>query len=208
MTARSTSVISALFGSMALVGCADMGGTAGTRAPTAATPAAVTAAPATANLPCGRALAQDPRFSSFVAALSRTGQLDALNSAGTATIFAPTNAAVNAVPINIRQDLFPPPAGEAARRDLDPVRAPAAVNAHIVDGAYRTAQLTPGTVLRSRSGSEIRVVSSQGGRVVLQRGAGGFGVGGGNIPANSTITLPDVACANGVIQGIDHVLIR
>jgi len=204
MVGRSICIASAL-GALALAGCAD---TTTTTAATgsAAQPAAM--ATNTAGLPCGRALAQDSRFSAFAAGLARTGQMDVLNSAGTATIFAPTDAAVRAVPITVRQGLFPPLGGQAAGAEMDPVRAPAAINAHVVDGSYRTAQLTQGTVLRSRSGSEIRVVAPQGGRVTLARGAGGFGVGGGNIPANSTITLPDIPCANGVIQGIDHVLIR
>jgi uncharacterized surface protein with fasciclin (FAS1) repeats len=51
-------------------------------------------------------MAGDPRLSSFVDALNRTGQAELLHGAGPCTILAPDNGAIDRVPVNIRNDLM------------------------------------------------------------------------------------------------------
>ena len=73
-------------------------------------------------------LAGSSRHARFVEALARTGVAQQLRGAGPFTVFAPTDAAWDSIPINIRNDVLPP------NGTVDVVRATAAMNTYIVPG--------------------------------------------------------------------------
>ncbi|MDO9711915.1 fasciclin domain-containing protein [Paracraurococcus sp. LOR1-02] len=111
---------------------------------------------------CMAVMAQDPQLSGFVGALQRTGQADLLRQVGPFTVLAPTNDAGGRVPINIHDDLF----GSAAMDDIDPVRAPAVLDAQIADGRHPAsgAQDREQTIFRTRNSNELIVRRDEDGR--------------------------------------------
>jgi uncharacterized surface protein with fasciclin (FAS1) repeats len=155
---------------------------------------------------CGSIIARDPQLSRAIQALQRTGILENLRGLGPVTVFAVTDQGIARQPEDLAQMLFPIAGGSLGGPDIDPVLAPAVVNAHIVDGRIGADQLRPGMSLRSRSGGTIEVVAEQGGQLALRPGPGGFSVGAR--PADAHIVQPDIGCTNGVVHKIDHVLVR
>jgi len=118
---------------------------------------------------CMEVLSRTPEASSFVAALVRTGQTALLRGSGPFTILAPTNDAVNKLPVHIKTSVF----GQAAssEQDMDPVLAPAMVNAHLIDGKHMAAEVQAGASTQSmvtRNGNELKLVRGADGRFSLQ----------------------------------------
>lgn len=155
---------------------------------------------------CLAVLSQNPQLSTFAGTMGRTGQADLLRSPGPFTILAPTNEAINRVPVNIRTNLF----GSQPTDDIDPIRAPAVVNAHIFDGKHVASEVRSQdrAVFRSRNGNELVLQRGTDGRYTLTPGAGGFGGGGGSRrmePAH--VVQADIPCSNGVIHIVDRVLV-
>ena len=155
---------------------------------------------------CLAVLSQNPQLSTFAGTMGRTGQADLLRSPGPFTILAPTNEAINRVPINIRTNLF----GSQPTDDIDPIRAPAVVNAHIFDGKHVASEVRSQdrAAFRSRNGNELVLQRGTDGRYTLTPGAGGFGGGGGSRrmePAH--VVQADIPCSNGVIHIVDRVLV-
>lgn len=91
------------------------------------------------------------------------------------------------------------PTTSSGDSSADPVLAPAAVNAHILEGRYTSAALEPGLSMaaRTRAGNTIQVTNVDG-KVTLRAGNG----------AVATVLRVDVPCSNGVIHIIDQSLVR
>ena len=152
---------------------------------------------------CMDVLSRTPEASSFVAALVRTGQTTLLRGSGPFTILAPTNDAVNKLPVHIKTSVF----GQAAssEQDMDPVLAPAMVNAHLIDGKHMAAEVQAGASTQSmvtRNGNELKLVRGADGRFALQP------QGRGRRAVEGHVVRADIACSNGVIYLVDTVLIR
>ncbi|MBU8537322.1 fasciclin domain-containing protein [Falsiroseomonas tokyonensis] len=135
--------------------------------------------------------------SRFVGVVNRSHLVADFREVGPFTFFVPTNAAVAAVTPGLVNILFP--AGAGGESSADPVLAPAAVNAHILDGRYTSAALEPGMTMpaRTRAGNTIQV-SNVDGKVTLRTGNG----------VVATVLRGDIPCSNGVIHIIDQSLVR
>jgi uncharacterized surface protein with fasciclin (FAS1) repeats len=149
---------------------------------------------------CTEVLARTPEASSFVAALTRTGQTALLRSSGPFTILAPTNDAVSKTPQNLREDVF----GKQPTDDMSPTLAPAVVNAHIVDGKITAADLQGQSTasFHTRNGNELKLVRGSDGRFVLMP------QGRGRRAVEGHVVRADIPCSNGVIHLVDTVLIK
>ena len=155
---------------------------------------------------CLAVLSQDPQLSAFAGTMGRTGQADLLRSPGPFTILAPTNEAINRVPINIRTNLF----GSQPTDSIDPIRAPAVVNAHIFDGKHVASEVRgqERAVFRSRNGNELVIQRGSDGHYTLTPAGGGFGAGGRNVIEPARVAQADIPCSNGVVHEADNVLVR
>lgn len=152
---------------------------------------------------CMDVLSRTPEAGSFVSALVRTGQTTLLRGSGPFTILAPTNEAVSKLPMHFRTGVF----GTAAssEQDMDPVLAPAVVNAHIIDGKHMAAEVQAGPSTQSmttRNGNELRLVRGADGRFSLQP------QGRGRRAVEGHVVRADIPCSNGVIHLVDTVLVR
>jgi uncharacterized surface protein with fasciclin (FAS1) repeats len=154
---------------------------------------------------CMTVLAQNPQLSTFAGALSRTGQANLLRSPGPFTILAPNNEAISRVSVNIRTDVF----GSQPSDSIDPIRAPAVVNAHIFDGKHTAGEVRmhDRIAFRSRNGNELVLQRGTDGRYTLTPGAGGYGAGGTPRMEPAHVVQADIPCSNGVIHIVDRVLV-
>jgi uncharacterized surface protein with fasciclin (FAS1) repeats len=155
---------------------------------------------------CVAVMAQRPELSTLISALNRTGQADLLRSPGPFTVLAPTNEAINRLPVNLRNDLV----GSQPTQDIDPVRAPAVVNAHIIDGRHMASEVRDQDrmMMRTRNGNELVVQRGADGHYTLTAGAGGFGAGGRYTMEPARVVQADIPCSNGVVHIVDNVLVR
>ena len=176
----------------ALAGC---GGGDGNQATGGNDAAAGNAAEASQNRQTiGDALAASADHSAFVQALQAAGLGETLRGAGPYTVFAPTNAAFDAIPEDVRQGLM----SEGQRERLTTL-----LSYHIVSGTV-TGQDLERAVQRAQGGrAELATVTGQnltvardGEALVITDGAGG----------RARITRPDQTQANGVVHSIDAVL--
>ena len=152
---------------------------------------------------CMEVLSRTPEASDFASALVRTGQTALLRGPGPFTILAPTNQAVYKLPIQFRNNVF----GVAAssEQQMDPVLAPAVVNAHIIDGKHMAAEVQAGASTQSmttRNGNELKLVRGPDGRFSLQP------QGRGRRAVEGHVVRADIPCSNGVIHLVDTVLVR
>lgn len=148
-------------------------------------------------------LAGSPDHARFVEALARTGIAQQLRGAGPFTVFAPTNAAWDSIPINIRNDVLPPDG------TIDTVRATAAMNAYIVPGLYLPDALAGrSTEVETRNGRRVRIDETQGKIHVSLTGGSGFSMGGASVGAQSAnVTGPGLLASNGIVYIIDAPLV-
>jgi uncharacterized surface protein with fasciclin (FAS1) repeats len=162
-----------------------------------ATAAIVAAAPVATAQPrnCIDTLAGLPEFSRFVNAVTRTHVVDDFRQANSITVFAPTNDGIRRQDPNPMDRLFP--RDDMGNPQADPVLAPAAIGAHVVVGRHGAAELARGQQFTTVAGTPLRASAS--GETVMVQGAAN---------TQARVTRPDIACSNGVIQGIDAVLIR
>ncbi len=157
-------------------------------------------------------LAAAGNFDAFLEYVSRSGQVEFLRGAGPFTLLAPTNAAMERLPVTLRESLNPNQVNsQGAMPDPDRVRLQAFVNMHIIEGRYTLAQLANTTTrLRTRNGNAVEVVS-QAGQAYNTRiiGDSGFGVGGVNAELRPTrFIVPEIMATNGVVLPIDVPLIQ
>jgi uncharacterized surface protein with fasciclin (FAS1) repeats len=155
---------------------------------------------------CVAVMSQRPELSTLIGVLGRTGQADLLRSVGPFTILAPTNEAISRLPVNLRTDLV----GSQPTQDIDPIRAPAVVNAHIIDGRHPASEVRgrDRVTFRTRNGNELIVQRGGDGTYMLTAGAGGFGAGGRYPMEPARVVQADIPCSNGVVHIVDSVLVR
>lgn len=122
----------------------------------------------------------NPDFSTLVAAIQAAGLVETLQGAGPFTVFAPTNAAFEALPAGLLEKLLLPE---------NVAVLTAILTYHVVPGKVMSADVTAGDVV-SVEGSTIALTTD-----------GGVKVNGANVVA------VDVAASNGVIHVIDQVIV-
>jgi len=123
----------------------------------------------------------NPDFSTLVAAVSAAGLVETLQGEGPFTVFAPANAAFEALPAGILDKLLLPENKDVLVKIL---------TYHVVAGKVLAADVTAGDV-PSVEGQTIAVTTND----------GGVQVNGANVVAT------DVAASNGVIHVIDAVIL-
>jgi uncharacterized surface protein with fasciclin (FAS1) repeats len=119
--------------------------------------------------------------STLVAAVKAAGLVETLKSAGPFTVFAPTNAAFNALPAGTVDGLLKPEKKDALVKIL---------TYHVVAGAVKAADLKDGQKIKTVQGGEL-TVSIKDGKVMIN---------------GANVTTADLASSNGVIHVIDAVL--
>lgn len=122
----------------------------------------------------------NPDFSTLVAAIQAAGLVETLQGEGPFTVFAPTNAAFDALPEGLLEKLLLPENVGVLTSIL---------TYHVVAGKVMSTDVTAGDV-PSVEGSTIAVTTD-----------GGVKVNGANVVA------VDVAASNGVIHVIDAVIV-
>jgi len=126
--------------------------------------------------------AADDQFSTLVAAVTAAGLVDTLKGDGPFTVFAPTNAAFEALPAGTVEDLLKP-----ENKD----KLIAILTYHVVPGAVTSDQL---------AGQRMDVATVQGQTVHIDGRSG--------VKVNSSkVTTADIIASNGVIHVIDRVLL-
>jgi uncharacterized surface protein with fasciclin (FAS1) repeats len=126
--------------------------------------------------------ASDDQFSTLVAAVSAAGLVDTLKGDGPFTVFAPTNAAFEALPAGTVENLLKPENKDQLIKIL---------TYHVVPGAVTSDQL---------AGQRMDVATVQGQTVHID-GRNGVKVN------RSRVTTADIIASNGVIHVIDRVLL-
>ena len=122
----------------------------------------------------------DPdNFSTLVAAVTAADLVDTLNSEGPFTVFAPTNAAFDALPDGVLDYLL---ANTAALTQV--------LTYHVVEGEALSTDLSDGDTITTIQGDPLTV--SIDGTVMIN---------------DATVAIPDVDASNGVIHVIDKVLV-
>jgi uncharacterized surface protein with fasciclin (FAS1) repeats len=119
-------------------------------------------------------------YSTLVAAIGAAGLVDTLNGDGPFTVFAPDNAAFDALPAGVLDALLLPE-NQAVLVQI--------LTYHVVPGEVTSDQVTDGDVATVE------------GQTVTLSTANGVQVNGANVVS------PDIEASNGVIHGIDAVLI-
>ena len=122
----------------------------------------------------------NPDFSTLVAAITAAGLGDALSGEGPFTVFAPTNAAFEALPEGLLEKLLLPENKEVLTKIL---------TYHVVASKVMAADVAAGDVT-TLEGSAFAITTE----------------GGVKVNA-SNVTATDVAASNGVIHVIDAVLV-
>jgi uncharacterized surface protein with fasciclin (FAS1) repeats len=124
--------------------------------------------------------AGNPDFSTLVAAVQAAGLAETLSGAGPFTVFAPTNAAFEALPAGVVDALLLPENKETLAKIL---------TYHVVPGNVMAADVTAGDVA-TVEGQNIAIATE-----------GGVTVNG------AKVVQTDVVGSNGVIHVIDAVLL-
>ena len=119
-------------------------------------------------------------FTLFTGLLRSTGVAATLEGPGPYTVFAPTDAAFDRMDPDLREPILN---GSANSTEV--------VLYHIVNGSYTLADLSNVPTLQTLQGGNL-TVNATGAAVTVQ---------------NATVAIPDLMAGNGVIQGIDTVLI-
>lgn len=117
------------------------------------------------------------RFTTLYTALASKGLLPTLCGAGPFTVFAPTNAAFEALGMTPEQLL--------AMDNLDEI-----LQYHVLSGEVMSSQLTNGQTAATLQGSDV-TVTIDGSTVMIN---------------DATVTAPDLNANNGVVHVIDQVL--
>lgn len=126
---------------------------------------------------------QDARFSTLVTAVQAAGLVETLSGPGPFTVFAPTNAAFDALPKGTLEILLTPGNEDQLRSIL---------TYHVVPGATTSDQLV---------GQSLAVETVNGATVAID------GTMGGVMVNQANVIQADVTASNGVIHAIDSVLL-
>jgi uncharacterized surface protein with fasciclin (FAS1) repeats len=146
--------------------------------PAVALLAACATQPASPPASVAEAIARDPQLSTLDGLVARAGLAATLKAPGPYTVFAPTNAAFQAVPAKTLDELA-----------KDPARLKEVLGFHVVPARLTAAQVKPGNVR-----------STQGANLALAR-AGDFVT-----VEEALVETADIAAANGVVHKVDRVL--
>lgn len=120
-------------------------------------------------------------FTTLVSALQAADLAETLSGPGPYTVFAPTDAAFEALPEGVLDKLLLPENKEVLKQIL---------TYHVVDGEMKAADIKTG-MAPTLEGTDVDVVAD-----------------GGTVTVNgATVEQPDVTASNGVIHVIDTVLI-
>ncbi|MDQ3008161.1 MAG: fasciclin domain-containing protein [bacterium] len=121
-------------------------------------------------------------LTTVVAAVDAAGLVDTLNGPGPFTVFAPTNAAFDALPAGTVDTLLLP-ANKARLTNI--------LTYHVVPGRYMAADLTDGMKLTTVQGDELM-----------------FGMKNGKMTINgeAMVEVADIVSSNGISHVIDTVL--
>lgn len=149
-----------------------------TEAPTTEKVTTTTAPPAPELPDIADALTSDPQFSIYVELLRAAGWQGAVGSLAPITVFAPTNAALNALPTGVLDALR-----------ADPATLATLLRGAVVGGSYTAATLATQTSLTTLAGTQVAVTSS----------GGTIQVGG------ATVGSPEILAENGVIQPLTSI---
>lgn len=145
----------------------------------AATPTPASVPPATGSI--AELAAADPELTRFTQALRQGGTYETLNGTETYTVFAPDDAAFDAVPpLTLSRLLF----------DRDALAAVA--NYHVVDGRWLSSDIARKSSIATRSGAPLPVTVLPGGGLQVD---------------DARVMRPDIVATNGVIHVIDAVMI-
>ncbi|MSO86312.1 MAG: fasciclin domain-containing protein [Acidimicrobiia bacterium] len=126
-------------------------------------------------------------FSTLVAAVEAAGLVETLSGPGPFTVFAPTNAAFEALPAGTVDSLLEP-----ANKD----QLTSILTYHVVSGKVLAADLKDGQKVKTVQGEELTVGVSDKGVTVTDASGKTY-----------KVLVADVEASNGVIHGIDGVLI-
>ncbi|NDE60020.1 MAG: fasciclin domain-containing protein [Acidimicrobiia bacterium] len=175
----------ALAATALLVACgSDDDDTATTEAP-ATSEAPSTEAPMGSEAPAAEDIvaiaSANEDFSTLVAAVSAAGLVETLQGEGPFTVFAPTNAAFDALPAGLVDKLLMPENKDVLVKIL---------TYHVVSGAIMAADVTAGDV-----------ASVEGGMIAVTTNDGGVQVNG------ASVVSADIVASNGVIHVIDAVIL-
>lgn len=171
----------AIFSSVLFVSCNNSGDKKTTEDTTAVVKEEPAMPPADAPKDIVDIASGSPDHSTLVAAVQAAGLVETLKGAGPFTVFAPTNAAFNALPAGTVDGLLKP----EKKADLTNI-----LTYHVVAGSVKAADLKDGQMVKTLQGGELKV-SIKDGKVMI---------GGANV------TAADLTGSNGVIHVIDAVL--
>ena len=122
-----------------------------------------------------------PDHTTLVQAVTAAGLVETLKGAGPFTVFAPTNAAFNALPAGTVDGLLKPESKDALTKIL---------TYHVVSGSVKAADLKDGQKVKTLQGEEL-TVSIKDGKVMIN---------------GANVTTADLEGSNGVVHVIDAVL--
>ncbi|PZX53910.1 putative surface protein with fasciclin (FAS1) repeats [Algoriphagus ratkowskyi] len=125
---------------------------------------------------------ESPDHTTLVSALQAAGLVETLQGEGPFTVFAPTNAAFEALPAGTVEGLLKP----EAKADLTSI-----LTLHVVAGNVMSGDLSDGQMVTTLNGKQLKV-SIKDGKVMI---------------GNATVTTADLAGSNGVVHVIDQVLL-
>lgn len=133
--------------------------------------------------------ALDPRLTTLVEAAQAAGLTGTLNGPGPLTLFAPTNAAFDALVAELgitRAQLL-----------ADRALLTAVLSYHVLPGRVEQAQVPVGRAITTQQGGIFKVTAGAGGALTITDGRN----------RNSTISQTNISAANGVIHVVDRVLL-
>lgn len=122
----------------------------------------------------------------LVAAVKAAGLVETLKGAGPFTVFAPTNAAFNALPAGTVDNLLKPE---------NKAKLTGILTYHVVAGAFKSSDLKDGQKLKTVQGEELTIGYKDGKWTVWDAKGG-----------SANITIADVISSNGITYVIDAVL--
>lgn len=120
--------------------------------------------------------------STLVAALKAADYVDALTNVGPFTVFAPTNAAFDALPAGTVEDLVKPE-NQRKLRDI--------LEYHVLLGVYKPGDFVNGRNLGTADGRSVTVAVAEDGTVTI----------------NGAKIVGSVQASNGIIHVVDQVLL-
>lgn len=123
-----------------------------------------------------------PDHSTLVAALKAADYVDALTNVGPFTVFAPTNAAFDALPVGTLDDLVKPE-NQRKLRDI--------LEYHVLLGVYKPEDFVNGRNLGTADGRSVTVAVAEDGSVTI----------------NGAKIIGTVSASNGIIHVVDQVLL-